>query len=314
VLPPARGWTLRRLSAELRRDPPDVFFTMGIQVPLRCPCPTVVTVLDLAYLTFPSYFTWKWRRLGPWRARFAVRTADHLWAISEATKRDLTHLLGVPERRITVAHLGCGPEFHPCDDAETIRRVRQAHGLPERYVLYVGLLQPRKNIERLIAAFERIRAHHPALPHKLVIAGRKGWLYDDIFAAVERSPARDAIQFLGYVPKEDLPVVISEADVLVLVSLSEGFGLPVIEAMACGTAVITSNCSSLPEVAGDAALTVDPYSVEAIADALEQVAFDDALRADLEAKGMVRAREFTWDKTAHAVLGMLRNACGGTGA
>lgn len=306
ILPSVKAWTFRRLSPEVRRDPPDVFFTTGIQLPVFCPCPKVATVLDLAYMTFPDHFTWRARLSAPLRARFAARSADHLLAISDATKQDLIRLLNVPEDRITVAHLGCSPQFGPCSDPVAIERVRQAHDLPDRYVLYVGRLQPRKNLPRLIEAFEECRRRRPDLPHQLVIAGDKGWLYDQIYAAAEHSSARDFIRFLGFVPNEDLPVLISEADVLALVSLWEGFGLPVVEAMACGTAVLTSNCSSLPEVAGDAAVTVDPHDSGAIADALGQLLSDDALRKDLEARGRVQARAFTWERTARTVLGTLQ--------
>ena len=310
VLPPAKGWTFRRLAKELRHNPPDVFFTAGIQVPMFVPCPRVATVLDLAYMTFPSYFAWRLRLLGPLRARLAVRMADHLMAISEATKNDLVRLLKAPPDSITVAHLGCSAQFGSCRDADEIRRVRQAHDLPERYVLYVGRLQPRKNIGRLIEAFEKLREHRPDLPQHLVIAGDKGWLYDAIFDAASHSGAKDFIRFVGFVPETDLPILISEADVLALVSLWEGFGLPVVEAMACGTAVVTSDRSSLPEVAGDAALLVDPYDADAISRALDYLLTDDAARAALEAKGIERARAFTWENTARATLDALVRVSG----
>lgn len=308
MLRPGRAWTLRRLSRELRRDPPDVFLTTGIQVPLFCACPKVATVLDLAPMTFPKYFTWQRRIVGPLRARLAAHTADRLLAISEATKQDLVRLLGVPDERITVVHLAASAAFRPCEDAATIQRVRDACGLPERYILYVGRLQPRKNIARLIQAFELLRQRWPDLPHKLILAGDKGWLYDDIYKAAQRSEARDFIEFLGFVEERDLPALISEADALVLVSLWEGFGLPVVEAMACGTAVVTSNCSSLPEVAGDAALTVDPYDVAAISRAIEAVVCDEGLRRDLEQRGLARARKFTWANTAETVMKALKQS------
>ncbi|HEO71880.1 MAG TPA: hypothetical protein ENN80_11510, partial [Candidatus Hydrogenedentes bacterium] len=155
VLPACRGWTLRHLARELRSDPPDVFFTAGIQLPLWVPCPRVATLLDLAYMTFPTYFGWQTRLLAPPRARLAACIADHFIAISQATKADAERLLGIAAERLTVAPLGCSPHFRPCDEAET-SRVREAHGLPERYVLYVGRLQPRKNIERLVGAFTAV--------------------------------------------------------------------------------------------------------------------------------------------------------------
>ncbi len=301
ALPACRFWTFRRLAGELRRDPPSVFVSSTIQLPPRPPCPSIATVHDLAFMTFPRHFDAKRRFISPWRARLAVRCATHLIADSEATRTDLIRLLNVDIERISVVYPGCSPSFRPDDDAETLARVREACRLPERYFLYVGQLQPRKNLVRLIQAFTGFREEHPGSPHELVIAGGGGWLHKEIYEAAERSPARDSIRFTGFVADADLPALVSQADALVLVSLWEGFGLPVLEAMASGTAVITSNCSSLPEVAGDAGLLVDPYDVDAIQKALAQVACDAALRKTLEKKGVARARLFSWDTAAERI-------------
>lgn len=306
VLAPGKMWTFRRLAADLRRDPPDVFLSPGVQVPPFVPCPRVATVLDLAYFTFPSNFTFARRVSAKVQTYSALRTADHWLAISESTKKDMMRLLHVPEEKVTVTHLGHSARFRPCTEPEEIARVRRKYDLPQRYLLYVGRLQPRKNIPRLIDAFLLLRQRRPDLPHRLVIAGDKGWMYDGILEKAGASAARQAIQLTGFVAEEDLPVMISAADLLVLVSLWEGFGLPVVEAMACGTAVVSSNTSALAEVVGEAGLQVDPCDTQAIAAALERVLSDDSLREQLRAKGLVRASGFTWENTAKKTLAVLR--------
>jgi glycosyltransferase involved in cell wall biosynthesis len=169
-------------------------------------------------------------------------------------------------------------------------------------VLYLGRIQPRKNLDRLIDAFSETAARHPELPHHLVLAGDRGWMDQPIREKARRSPAADRIHFTGFIDEEDLAALISAADALALVSLWEGFGLPIIEAMACGTAVITSDCSSLPEVAGDAALIVNPEDTGAISAALDRLLRDQSRRHELEEKGFERARAFTWEKTAQRVM------------
>lgn len=302
ILPRRRFWTYRVLARELRADPPDVYLSPVMQLPFGCPCPAIATVHDLAVMTFGAHFTWRRRIPGRLQARHVVRSAAHLIADSQATQRDLRTYFHVPDTRISVAWAGCSAPFRQPPEAEAIRRVREKHALPERFVLYVGRLQPRKNIARLVEAFARLRARRPGLPHHLILAGGEGWLSHGIHRAVEASSAREYIRFTGFIPEEDLPPLMAAADVLALVSLWEGFGLPVVEAMACGTAVLTSTTSSLPEVAGDAAALVDPYDVDAISAALERLLTDDAYRHDLEARGPAQAAKFTWEATARTVL------------
>ncbi|MCP4642291.1 MAG: glycosyltransferase family 4 protein [bacterium] len=308
ILPPCRLWTQRALARDLRWDPPDVFFSTGLQMPLATRCPRVVTVLDLAYFEFGSYFPWRFRMTARTYTRLAVRLARHFVSISEATKRDLVNRFRLADDRVSVTPLAVSDAYQPCSDPARVSAVRETYGLPEKYLLCVGRLQPRKNIGRLIQAYEQLKQRCPELPHELVIAGDQGWLFDSIFKTAEASAVGDSIRFLGFVDGPDLPVLIGEADGLALVSLWEGFGLPVLEAMACGTAVVTSNCSSLPEVAGDAAVLVDPYDVDAIAAGLERVLTDDASRDMMERAGQTRAREFTWERTARLVLGALTEA------
>ncbi len=299
MLPRGPFWTHRILANELRSHPPDVFFSPLAQVPWRCPCPALVTVLDLAAWSHPASFPWRKRFMMKMQARHAIRAAGHLVAISEATAADLAQRFRLDPARITVAPLGCGERFfNPAPPgADTI-----LSSLPERYVLYLGQVQPRKNLIRLIEAFERVLKAHPDLPHHLVLAGGLGWQNEAIYRAASHSAVADRIQFLDYVPDAQVPTLLAGADVLALVSLWEGFGLPALEAMAVGTAVLASNCSSLPEVVGDAGVLVDPENVDVIADGLGQLLLDESLRAQCERRGRERAREFTWARTAKAIL------------
>lgn len=310
VLPRGRFWTQRVLGRELRRRPPDVFFSPALQIPLGCPCPVVATVHDLAYYEFPRHFTRRRLLLARLQSRHAARRADHLIADSEATAADIGRYLHVGSERITVALLAPAARYREPVARDRIDTVRGALGLDAPYILYVGRIQPRKNIKRLIAAFERAMERHPEAPHSLVIAGGKGWLHEGVFERAKRSPLAERIRFTGHVADEYLPALMKGADALALVSLSEGFGLPVIEAMACGTPVITSNCSSLAEVAGDAALLVDPRDVENIAAAIGDLVARHELQEMLRAKGLVRASAFSWETTARRVLDATMAAAG----
>lgn len=310
VLPPGRFWTQWRLGRELRADPPDVFFSPVTQLPIACPCPAIVTVHDLACFSFPDHFPWRMRTAARLQAHHAARNGVHFMADSQATQRDIEVHLSVPPERITVAYLGCSKRFFGPHPPESIVETRSRHGLPERYVLYTGRLQPRKNLSRLLAAFACVCAEYPSLPHHLVLAGDDGWMPEGIEKAIAHSPVRERIHRLGFVSGADLPALMAGADVLALVSLWEGFGLPVVEAMATGTAVLVSNTSSLPEVAGDAAVTVDPEDTEAIAEALARLLSDDDWRHEHAWRGPGRAARFTWESTARWLLGAVREVLG----
>jgi glycosyltransferase involved in cell wall biosynthesis len=277
---------LRQIEADLVHGP--VFVA-----PLFAPCPAVVTIHDLSFIRFPRLFRPANRlyltvltRLSAWRAR-------RLIAVSAHTAAETARLLGVEAERIDVVYHGVEPAFHPLPAGE-IAAFRQRKGLPERFVLFVGTLEPRKNLERLVEAFARVRAGRT----RLVLAGGKGWLYDELFAKVEALNLSKQVIFPGYVPEDELPLWYNAATVLAYPSLYEGFGLPVIQAQACGTPVLTSNASSLPEAAGDAALLADPYDVEALAVQLNRLLTETALRDELRERGLAHARQFSWPRTA----------------
>jgi glycosyltransferase involved in cell wall biosynthesis len=308
ILPAGRLWTHRRLGAALRRERPDAFYAPGVQVPLLALCPCVATIYDLAVMRYPQEFTLKRRCLAQLELRHARRACAAFVAISGTTRDDFTDLLGAPPDSVTLAPPGCAPRFQPCADKATKGRLRRRMELKRPYLLYVGRIQPRKNLVRLMEAFDRVCARHPDWPHELVIAGARGWMDGPILDAATRLACADRVRLTGFVPDDDLPVLMAGAELFALVSLWEGFGMPLIEAMACGTPTITSNSSALDEVAGDAALRVDPEDTEAIACAVERLLADPALRAALAEKGLEQARQFTWAETARGVIRAANNA------
>jgi glycosyltransferase involved in cell wall biosynthesis len=257
-------------------------------LPLLRRTPGVVTIHDLAFLRFPERYLPGRRRYLRAFTRWSARGARRVLASSENTKRDIVELLGVPEERVKVVYLGV-------ED-----RLRLAHGLPEHFFLYLGTLEPRKNLVRLLDAYAQAR--HAGVDWPLVLAGGKGWLYEEIFTRVRALHLESCVRFPGYVLYEDLPLWYNAAGVFVYPSLYEGFGLPVAEAMACGCPVLTARNSSLPEVAGDAAILVDGESMEALSQGLIRLTADRALRQSLGQQGRQQAARFTWQRTAAEVL------------
>ncbi len=266
----------------------------------------VLTVHDLSFLRHPEWF--KWERAVYYRAsiRPSVRLADLIIADSEATAGDLEKFLGVSRERCVVVPLGVGEELRPAD-AGAVKRARMKYGLPERFFLYLGTIEPRKNLPRLIEAFDSIAA---GTDQHLVIAGREGWKPEATRRAYAEATYRARIHFPGFVAAEDMSAVMSAATTFVWPSLWEGFGLPPLEAMACGLPVITSSTSSLPEVAGEAALLVNPEDTDAIASAMKRLAADRELQTRLRAAGLVRARELSWRRCVELTAAAYRRVLG----
>ncbi|MGC8781880.1 MAG: glycosyltransferase family 4 protein [Anaerolineae bacterium] len=312
--------------------------TEHLLLPLRG-VPTVLTVHDLIFRRYPRHH----KPLNRWYLNATMplfcRRADHIIAVSEQTKRDVMAAYGIPAGKITVIYEAADSRFR-LQPAERVAAVRRRYGLPERYLLFVGTIEPRKNLGRLLAAFERL--HAAGLTDGLVIVGKRGWLYDDFFARLENSPAKQAVIFPGFVPDADLPAIYAGAQALAFPSEFEGFGLPVLEAMACGTPVVCSNTSSLPEItspsgpgplsaprsaplapqlwgergaergrAVGAALLVDPLDVDALADALRRVLADPDLAAELRARGLAQAARFSWERAAQETLAVYRQVAAG---
>jgi glycosyltransferase involved in cell wall biosynthesis len=290
----------------MARRPPDLLFIPAHVLPIVHPRRSVVTVHDLGYLFYPEAHRLLDRLYLDLSTRYNARAASHLIADSSATKRDLIERYGIKPDKITVVYPGYDEAtFQPVKDEAAIEAVKARYGIAGDYILFVGTLQPRKNLARLIEAFADCRL--PIADCRLVIAGKKGWLYEEIFQQVEELGLEGSVVFTDYVPEGDLPALLSGARLFVFPSLYEGFGLPVLEAMACGTPVVCSSASSLPEVVGDAAVLVDPMDVKGLAMAIERVLGDEELRAKLIEHGFEQAKKFSWERCARETLDVLES-------
>jgi glycosyltransferase involved in cell wall biosynthesis len=295
VIPFPRLWTHIRLNWELLRARPDVLFVPAHVVPLGCPVRAVVTVHDLGYRLFPDAHPLRQRLYLDWSTAHSARAAARVLADSQATKRDLVRFYGISAGKIVVVYPGRNEALAHVDPAPVLAR----HGLDSGYLLHVGTLQPRKNLLRLMQAVSQV-SPRPAL----VLAGRVGWQAEPILAAAQQTGTR----VLDYVADEDLASLYSGAAAFVFPSLYEGFGFPVLEAMACRTPVICSNTSSLPELAGEAALQVDPEDVGALTSAIQRLLGDRALRAALAERGEQQIRKFSWARAAREARAVLEAA------
>jgi glycosyltransferase involved in cell wall biosynthesis len=292
-----RLWTHVRLSIEMLLHPPDLLFVPAHVIPIVHPRRSIVTVHDLGYFYFPEAHPPRQRWYLDRSTRWNVRSAAHVIADSEATKRDLIEHYHAKPDRITVAYPGLDPSIQRVEDRAEIDRVKAKYKITGDYLLYLGTLQPRKNLSRLITAFA-------TLPHApcLVLAGKPGWYAQPLFDQVRDHHPSTSILFPGYIEAADKSALLSGATAFVFPSLYEGFGFPVLEAMQCGVPVLCSDASSLPEVAGEAALLIDPLSVESIAHSLTQITGDGALRRKLIDAGYAQAKKFSWQACADAVL------------
>ncbi len=278
------------LSAELRKHPVDVLHVQFTAPPF-CPCPTVVSIHDLSFEHLPHTFNRRSRTQLRLTVRHSARRAARIISLSEHTRRDIVETYGISADRVSSIPLAAAPHFAPISDKRELQRVRHNYGIDGEYILCVGSIQPRKNLARLVKAYASLRGDNSAdkLP-KLVLVGKCAWLYDETLRALDETGVREAVVLTGYVPETDLPALYSGALCFVYPSYFEGFGLPPLEAMQCGTPVIVGNRTSLPEVVGDAALTVDPFDVQAIADAIKRVLNDPALREELSIKGPTKSQ------------------------
>lgn len=295
-------WEQMLAPAILLRNRPNALLCPLNVVPLLTSCPSVVTVHDLAFLRFPERFRPARRRYLALLARASVRRAAHVLTVSEFTRREVIDLLGVPAGKVTATPNGRDERLGPLP-AEAVAGFRAAHKLPETFMLFLATLEPRKNLLTLLRAYAAAR---DTLRMPLIVAGGKGWMYEPIFKLVEELDLRDHVRFAGFVPPDELGLWYNAATAFVYPSLYEGFGLPPLEALQCGTPVITSNVTSLPEVVGDAAITVDPTDVTALADALVRVATEPGLRDELRERGPRQAAKFSWERTAAGTLAVLR--------
>ncbi len=261
---------------------------------------SVITVHDLAFLYYPQFLTSAARRYYNGQIAAAVARADAIIAVSETTRADLLQLLRVPPQKITVIPEAAGEQFRPVPPEE-VARLRKERSLPKDYILFVGTIEPRKNISGLLRAYAHLRSLLPDAP-PLVVVGGRGWLDEEVFTLYEALNLGRWVIWYGPADPADLPPLYSGAAVLCLPSFYEGFGLPPLEAMACGTPVVVSNRSALPEVVGEAGLLVNPDDVGEIAEALRRVLTDSTLAADLRRRSLQRAAQFSWKEVARRTL------------
>ncbi|MCB8982870.1 MAG: glycosyltransferase family 4 protein [Ardenticatenaceae bacterium] len=281
----------------------DLLHSMAFVTPVLAPCPTIVTIYDLSFLHFPERFP----RLQRWyltsQTGRSCRQARRVITISESSRQDVHQFFGIPLERIAVVYPGVDGRYHPLSAPE-IAAFRQRENLPERFVLHVGTLQPRKNISLLLDAFAQLK--DPDL--HLVLAGGKGWLFDEIFRRVQTLGLEKRVRFTGYVPDEDLPLWYNAAALFVFPSVYEGFGMPVVEAMACGLPVVASCSSSIPEATGDAGLLFDPHNAVELAERMASVLNDPALSARMRQQGITHAANFSWEQAGRQTAVVYRQA------
>ena len=282
----------------MARHPPDLLFVPAHVLPLLHPRLSLVTVHDLGYRRFPRAHPLPQRLYLELSTRWSSRAATHLLADSKATKADLVTYYGTPPAKVTVAYPGYDESLTPVRDPAAIAAVKQRYHVSGDYFLYLGTIQPRKNLARLIAAFAQLTDRSTTL----LLAGKPGWLYRDLFAQVRRLGLENRVRFPGYVAQADKAALISGATAFVFPSLYEGFGLPVLEAQACGCPVICANSSSLPEVAGEGALLVDPTDTAALSAAMTSLLTDHRRRASLAERGLSNLNRFSWEECARTVL------------
>jgi glycosyltransferase involved in cell wall biosynthesis len=283
----------------------DVYHSTHAVIPLFMRAPSVVTIHDLSPMSFPQTFRRHNRVYLNWATQVSVRRARHILAVSEFTKSEIVRLLSVPPERITVTHNAADARFAPPDPAR-LAAFRVAKGLPERFLLFIGTLEPRKNLTALLEAYARIAGETDA---PLIVGGGRGWMFEPVFARLEALGLKERVFFPGYLEHDDMPLWYAAATAFVFPSLWEGFGIPPLEAMACGTPVITSNASSLPEVVGDAGIMVAPTDVGALAAALREVLRDDGLREAMRERGFAQARRFSWRACAERTLRVYEQFC-----
>lgn len=290
------------------KEKPDVIFSPTHYIPRYINCKRVATIFDLAYLHFPQMFTkGDLYKLTKW-SEYSIENVTHLVTISNFTKKDLIKNYKISKDKITVAYPGYDEDFYkPLNDKDKISKIKEKYNSGDNYIIYIGTIQPRKNLLRLIEAFRKIENLKLVIVGKTSGEGKEGWMYKDILELPEKLGISEKIEFTGYVEKDELVYLLNGAKAFILPSLWEGFGIPVVEAMACGVPVIVSNVSSLPEIVGDAGLLVNPKSADQIEQAIRTINTDKKLQEKLSKKGIARAERYSWKKMAKSVIHVLES-------
>jgi glycosyltransferase involved in cell wall biosynthesis len=293
-------WEQARLPVLVKHSAVDLLHSLHYTRPAVLPCTSVVTFHDMTFFLFPELHTRAKRIFFPFAIRQSARHADALIAVSENTRRDAIRILGIPAQRIFTTPLGISEAFRPIEDPALLQDGRQRYQLPEKFILYVGLIEPRKNIPLLLKAYNRLVSQGD--PPALVLVGRLGWMHEQVYQLVEQLELKDKVHFKGYIPAQNLPIVYNLAQLFVYPSTYEGFGFPPLEAMACGTPVITTATSAMLDNIGDAGLLTPPKDEIALTQAIQTLLSDHSLRDRLSVAGRLRAAEFTWKRTAMETL------------
>lgn len=292
-------WEQLTLGKEILKRKIDIFHGPSFVVPFLKSCKNIITIYDLAFLASPESFTIITRLYFKIFLTPSIYLADHIIAISQATKKDIIKYFKINPEKISIVYGALSPSIKKVINKNILQETKKKYNLPDKYILFTGLISPRKNIVRALHAYARI---HIEIPHKFVITGKKGWLYNDVFKTVKKLNLEKKVIFTGYVPDNDLCALYTLSDIFIFPSLYEGFGLPILEAMTCDAPVITSNISSMPEVAGNAALLVNPYNIQEITEAIKKLYTDKKLRQTLIKKGRNQIKKFTWKKSAQETL------------
>lgn len=303
-------WMQTILPRSIRRSRVDLCHFTNALAPLWQPAPFVLTIHDASLYVYGHYHPRARHLTMRLTLPIVARHASAIITVSNHSRDDLVRILGLPREKIHVVYEAAARCFRPVTDSTILSALRQKYRLPDKFVLFVGTLEPRKNLVRLVRALDRVRRQ--GLVHKLILVGPMGWMMEDFEREVETLGLQDDVRYLGYVPGEDLPGIYSLAAAFAFPSLYEGFGLPPLEAMACGTPVLTSNRSSLAEVCGDAALLVNPDSEEAIADGLVCLLEDEALQQRLSQRGLKRVRRYSWERAARETASVYHRVLNGT--
>lgn len=310
ILKPNKLWTRIALPYALysAKVKPDLIYSPTHYIPRFSPVKRIVTIFDLSYLHFPEMIPkadlWKMVNWG----KFGIENAEHIITISNFSKKDIIKNYKINSDKITVAYPGYDKNiFKPIKDLKKTESIKEKYNISGKYVIYIGTIQPRKNLLRLIEAFKPIENLKLVIVGKTKGLGREGWMFDEILEKPAKLGIEDKVIFTGYVPSEELPYLLSSAETFILPSLWEGFGIPPVEAMACGTPVIVSKISSLPEVVGNAGLLVDPTSVTQIEQAIRTITTDKKLREKRIKLGLEQAKKYSWNKMAKTVLKVFEN-------
>jgi len=283
----------------------DLYHATAFALPAKIKCKTVITIFDMTFFRMPDVHqkrkVFYFKKMIP----LALKKADKIIAISNQTKNDIIDLGGINPKKIKVIYIGVGEDFAPVNNQNLIERVKVKYSLPQKYILFVGAIEPRKNLKNLVLAYAKLKKK--GCYHKLVISGRFGWNYKDVLAEIKKERLENEIIFTNYVLQGDLPLIYNGADLFVYPSLYEGFGIPVMEAMACGIPVVTSNTSSLPEITQGAAVLVDPLDHESIFQGMDKILKDKSLAAELSVKGTNRAKLFSTRKMTEDTISLYRD-------